>query len=184
MDDDKIILLPNSSSSSKKTTAKIKRRVITHTAGWEHAKREGTIAVIEQQIRTKLSGYRAQDKLKSFYDPAHFVTLSDVLALMSASHASCFYCKEQVLTLYDNVREPRQWTLERLDNAVGHTRENVVLACLQCNLRRRTMLVTRYQRTQEMKRVIKLEELVFEGTKVPVHGLRELEGHDERALIL
>jgi RNase P subunit RPR2 len=30
-----------------------------------------------------------------------------------------------------------QWTLERMDNNKGHNNDNVVIACLDCNLKRR-----------------------------------------------
>jgi len=29
-----------------------------------------------------------------------------------------------------------QWTLDRLDNSVAHTTENVVISCLKCNLKK------------------------------------------------
>ena len=111
---------------------------------------------VHQQILAKRSGYRAQDQLKGIFDLEKFVTFSDVLTLLNSSGLACYYCKDPVLVLYDYVREPRQWTLERLDNRFGHNRDNVVLACLQCNLRRRTMLSERYVQTQEMKRVVKI----------------------------
>ena len=33
---------------------------------------------------------------------------------------------------------PRQWTLDRKDNTLGHSVENTVVSCLGCNLRRRS----------------------------------------------
>ena len=35
------------------------------------------------------------------------------------------------------MRELKQWTLDRIDNDKGHNMENVVIACLDCNIRRR-----------------------------------------------
>ena len=35
------------------------------------------------------------------------------------------------------VREPFQWTLDRIDNDDNHNKDNVVIACLDCNLKRR-----------------------------------------------
>ena len=46
---------------------------------------------------------------------------------------------EDMLLIYENVREPKQWTLDRIDNSIGHNTENVVISCLSCNLKRRTM---------------------------------------------
>ena len=28
-----------------------------------------------------------------------------------------------------------QWTLDRIDNNIGHSKENVVICCLKCNLK-------------------------------------------------
>ena len=39
--------------------------------------------------------------------------------------------------MYKNKREPLQWTLDRVDNDLGHTNANTIVACLKCNLERR-----------------------------------------------
>ena len=67
----------------------------------------------------------------------------------------CYYCKENVNVLYEIVREPKQWTLERLDNSFGHNHDNVVIACLNCNVRRRTMYHERYVFTKQLNIVKK-----------------------------
>jgi hypothetical protein len=41
--------------------------------------------------------------------------------------------------LYEIVRELKQWTLDRIDNNNGHNSDNVVICCLECNLKRRKM---------------------------------------------
>jgi hypothetical protein len=54
------------------------------------------------------------------------------------------------------VREPQQWTLERMDNDFGHNEGNVVIACLSCNLRRRTMHYERYLFTKQLN-IVKVD---------------------------
>jgi len=49
----------------------------------------------------------------------------------------CYYCKEEVYILYKNIRENLQWTLDRVDNDLGHINDNLVISCLKCNLKRR-----------------------------------------------
>lgn len=49
----------------------------------------------------------------------------------------CHYCREKTFLLYDLVREMNQWTLDRINNDVGHNIENVLISCLECNLKRR-----------------------------------------------
>jgi hypothetical protein len=45
----------------------------------------------------------------------------------------------------------RQWTLDRVDNEEGHTDNNVVLACLACNLQRRTMDAERFKYGKQLR---------------------------------
>jgi len=114
------------------------------------------IPTIKQQIMSKIAGYSSQDKEKGWLDRDRFVQYPNVLDLFQKSSMKCYYCDEYTLILYENVREPRQWTLERLDNSQGHNVDNVVLACLHCNLRRRCMNPERYRQTQEMRVIVKV----------------------------
>ena len=38
--------------------------------------------------------------------------------------------------MYAAPRDPKQWTLDRIDNRLGHSCANTVVACLACNLQR------------------------------------------------
>ena len=78
---------------------------------------------------------------------------------MKECELKCFYCKDCVALLYENVREPRQWTLERIDNSIGHNIGNIEISCLSCNLRRRTMHHERYILTKQIKNIKKIAEL-------------------------
>jgi hypothetical protein len=109
-----------------------------------------------QHIHTKINSYKYQDILKTKYSEHAFVDLPYVLQRLLDSGLACFYCKGQVKILYEYVRETSQWTLERIDNSVGHNRGNVEIACLKCNLSRRCMFHERYKQTKEMTKVVKL----------------------------
>ena len=41
--------------------------------------------------------------------------------------------------MYKKVRHNKQWTLDRLNNDIGHFTDNVVISCLSCNLKKRRM---------------------------------------------
>ena len=111
--------------------------------------------LILQQLGQKIGGYKAQDIHKKLYSEAEFVDVEWTLDLMKKCNNHCFYCKKTVHVLYENVREPLQWTLERIDNDFGHNKNNVEIACLNCNLRRRTMYHERYLFTKELSIVKK-----------------------------
>lgn len=105
---------------------------------------------IRRQIHYKLHSYRSQDVKKSLLDESQFVNYEYVIELLREKQLKCFYCNETVLLMYDAVRDSKQWTLDRMDNSMGHNRGNVEIACLICNLRRRTMYHERYVFTKQV----------------------------------
>jgi len=111
---------------------------------------ENLCNIMKQQIQQKINGYRSQDIQKSLYKDTDFVDFEHVLNLMMECQNVCYYCKNQVYVLYEIVREPKQWSLERIDNKIGHDRGNVVIACLNCNLRRKTMYHERFAFTKQL----------------------------------
>ena len=112
--------------------------------------------VVLQELNKKLYGYKSQDIEKKIYNPTDFIDILFSVQLLIDSNLLCYYCKTNVNVLYENKREPTQWSLERINNNYGHNKTNVVISCLKCNLRRRTMMVQRYVSTQEMKIVRKI----------------------------
>lgn len=106
-------------------------------------------AFLLQQIQQKVYGYKTQDQDKSLYMPTEFIDCDYVIEKLIACPL-CFYCREPVQLLYEFVREPKQWTLDRIDNTVGHNRGNVEIACLRCNLRRRIMHHERFIFTKQL----------------------------------
>lgn len=105
---------------------------------------------IKQQINYKVQGYKHQDLKKGLYDHGLIIDTAYVACLLIEKSMTCFYCQKKVQMMYTNVRDPMQWTLDRIDNSVGHNRGNVEIACLQCNLRRRTMHHERYVFTKQL----------------------------------
>ena len=56
----------------------------------------------------------------------------------------------------DNFKQDDQWTLERINNDIGHTMENCEVCCLRCNLKRRCMPSYLYKNSKEINKVVKL----------------------------
>lgn len=109
------------------------------------------------EIKNKLNGYRSQDIIKKIYDIEQFVDFKSAIDLLLQSNLNCFYCQEKVEVLYEPSRTPKQWTLERLDNTFGHNKDNLAIACLHCNLHRKTMYHERYVFTKQMGIITKLD---------------------------
>lgn len=103
-----------------------------------------------QQIKCKIQGYHAQDNKKDLFLPEEFVDIETVMDLLKKCELNCYYCRKATQVLYKNVREPCQWTLERINNDFGHNKNNVVIACLSCNLKRRTMYHERFIFTKQL----------------------------------
>lgn len=106
--------------------------------------------LIMQHISQKLNGYKSQDVKKGLFDTDRFVDKQYVLELLAKSSNICYYCNTHVQVLYENVREPKQWSLDRIFNDQGHNKENLVIACLDCNVSRKTMYHERYAFTKQM----------------------------------
>ena len=108
-------------------------------------------SLLTKEIERKISGYKAQDLKKEIYEAALLITLADTLEKLLPTRLRCYYCKTVMVLLYKNVREPTQWTLDRIDNSKGHSKENTVVACLKCNLQRRVIPIDKFTFTKHLK---------------------------------
>lgn len=95
------------------------------------------IGMIVSHIKSKISSYKQQDILKGKLLEQEFVSFNDVIELLHNSQMKCHYCSCETYLLYEVVRENKQWSLDRINNEIGHNRNNLLIACLECNLKRR-----------------------------------------------
>lgn len=102
-----------------------------------------------KEIRKKHSGYKSQDKLKHKYDESQHITLHELVDKLLESQLKCYYCNKDVVILYNKKKESLQWTLERLNNNLGHYKENTCISCLKCNLGRRTENYEYYKKEKQ-----------------------------------
>ena len=93
--------------------------------------------LIVSHIKTKISSYKHQDVLKNILLESDFVTFDYVIDLLNTCELKCHYCSCEMYLLYEFVREMKQWSLDRIDNDIGHNKNNLVVSCLECNLKRR-----------------------------------------------
>jgi 5-methylcytosine-specific restriction endonuclease McrA len=162
-----VLSIPEPKKESPKERAPPKKKVVAESEEWslisQHLDFESQKRVLqelnesrdpihlhlERAIRTKLAGYKSQDIAKTLYDPTQFIQYDQVVACLTKSDLKCFYCRLPVHLFYEYVREPKQWSLERIDNSQGHNTDNVEIACLECNLRRKTMYHERFVFTKQ-----------------------------------
>jgi RNase P subunit RPR2 len=106
-----------------------------------------------KEIKHKLDGYARQDKENGIHahDLSGIISLDETIELLLVSKLKCVYCRECCELIYKDVMAPRQWTLDRVDNEEGHTGDNVTLACLACNLQRRTMDAERFKFGKQLR---------------------------------
>ena len=103
-----------------------------------------------QEINKKISGYKQQDILKKKLDIYKFITFQSIIEKMIECELSCYYCKDKMNILYDNSRELKQWSVDRINNDFGHNNDNFYLACLDCNLQRRRKSDTKFLFTKQL----------------------------------
>jgi len=95
--------------------------------------------IIIKELLKKISGYKRQDIDKTLYNKHLFISLEQLTEKLLCSKLKCFYCKLACELIYKTVLSRRQWTLDRIDNDLGHNADNVVICCLDCNIKRGTM---------------------------------------------
>ena len=108
----------------------------------------------KKELQKKLNSYKQQD-IKKNKSANGLITYEELLEKLVVSKLHCYYCKQDVLLLYENNREQKQWTLDRLDNSCGHTKDNVVISCLKCNLERRCLNDEKFLFTKQMRLIKK-----------------------------
>ena len=73
------------------------------------------------KLHKKINSYKQQD-IKKDKNLDGLISYEELLEKLVLSKLKCYYCRKDVLLLYENNREQKQWTLDRLDNSLGHTK--------------------------------------------------------------
>jgi hypothetical protein len=108
---------------------------------------------IKKEVERKLNSYKNQDNKKK-RNIDNFITYTECLEKLVITKLRCYYCRKECSLIYKTVREQKQWTLDRLDNSKCHSNENVVVCCLNCNLKKGTKDDKKFKFTKQM-RIIK-----------------------------
>lgn len=109
------------------------------------------LKIITQQINKKISSYKQQDILKKVFNNQEFISFNFIIQKLIDCNLKCFYCNCNMFILYEMVRENKQWTVDRINNDLGHNNNNIVIACLECNLKRRNKTKDSFLFTKQLK---------------------------------
>jgi len=113
--------------------------------------------VVRQELERKITSYKQQDLLKNKFNESLFIDMNSVIEKLIKTEMHCFYCNYEVVVLYEIVRELTQWSIDRINNDEGHNKENFVIACLNCNIKRRNTNSEKFLFTKKLN-LIKVDD--------------------------
>jgi hypothetical protein len=105
---------------------------------------------IRREVTAKVAAYAAQD-VRAHRPRPEALNFEAAIEKLIVSSGRCLYCRKRVRVLYSEVRDPIQWTLDRVDNSMPHDPDNVVVACLGCNLARRRTIQAKFLMAKRLK---------------------------------
>ena len=111
---------------------------------------EKTSKIMLKQIEKKIYSYKQQDIDKKILNDEKLVDIKYIIEKLIETEIKCYYCKCEMYILYQNVRDLKQWTVDRINNDYGHNNDNIVLACLDCNLKRRRKSADKFLFTKQL----------------------------------
>ena len=106
---------------------------------------------IISELNKKIRGYKAQDLRNGCYNEQIFIDINLIIEKLISCRLACVHCKVNVLVLYKNVRDPVQWTLDRINNSLGHNVGNIQISCFKCNVQRGTKSFIKFNDTKHQK---------------------------------
>ena len=111
---------------------------------------KNALKIIITQIEKKIRSYKQQDIDKKKLNNEKIINLKCIINKLIETEIKCYYCKTEMYILYENVRDLKQWSVDRINNDLGHNNDNFVLACLDCNLKRRCKSADKFLFTKQL----------------------------------
>ena len=116
----------------------------------------GCKEALGKELCKKLNGYKQQDVSKKLYRENEFIKKDELVETLVCSRLICHYCGKKLNIVYSDCYDKTQWTLDRVDNDQGHNTNNVLVACLGCNLKRRRLDKDKFLFSKRMT-IVKLD---------------------------
>ena len=136
--------IPNELFATKSQLPLINKLYLDSTQDFSYKKE------LLREIDKKIASYKSQDINKNKYGEDN-INQEQTIEKLVASKLKCYYCKCNMLIFYNKVRDMEQWTLDRIDNDLNHSAENVIVSCLRCNLQRRCQNKDKFLFTKQLK---------------------------------
>jgi hypothetical protein len=86
---------------------------------------------IKITIKCMIKGSKQKDKISNIYDENNFIDKCFLEELVE-EYTHCYWSDCKIELQFVKYQEDLA-TIERLNNTIGHTKANCVLACLKCN---------------------------------------------------
>jgi hypothetical protein len=109
------------------------------------------VKFMKHEVERKLNSYKNQDIKKKKYNEQKFIKYEECLEKLVISKLKCYYCRKNCFIYYENKLEPLQWTLDRINNDIGHEKENIVICCYKCNIKRGRIDDKKFKFTKQLK---------------------------------
>jgi hypothetical protein len=107
--------------------------------------------VINNEIKKKISSYRSQDLKKKRLNITDFITTEYIIQKLVECKMKCYYCKCNMKLIYKQKRDTQQWTVDRIENHIGHNFGNIVISCMSCNLKKRHQDSEKFKFSKQMQ---------------------------------
>jgi hypothetical protein len=91
---------------------------------------------LHTKIVDKISSHRSYDKGRNIYDEITFVDFEDIFMKICRQRGKCNYCKTKLKLINYKPYQGNQFSIDRLNSNASHSRNNTVVSCLNCNVRK------------------------------------------------
>jgi hypothetical protein len=89
----------------------------------------------EYLVKLKLNGCKKADIKKNREFDLDYESAKQIY---NSARGICCYCKKICKPNNFEPYDPDQFTFDRINNDIGHTKSNCVISCLHCNLNKKT----------------------------------------------
>ena len=113
-------------------------------------------SLVNKEIKKKINCYKKQDITKKIFNEKEFINTDEILNKLVSSKLKCYYCLKELKLIYTEVREKLQWTLDRINNDIGHTEKNTVICCLDCNIKKKRMDDEKFKFSKQVCKIKKI----------------------------